>query len=168
MSLEQPSFVNPHIEVSMRDSQIVVTVSGEQDGSNAPLLLAACVSAIAQDGCDLVIDLRDVKFISAATIGVIGVVDDALRLRSRSLAIESPSTCSRRLLELCDLAAIISKPITLQDGFVERGQGSALATWVEVPPLPPVVSATSAHRRAPTETLAASNDQVPLSTRDGT
>jgi anti-anti-sigma factor len=167
MSFDQFPAAYSHTVVCMRGSQIVIALSGEQDGSNAPTLLAACASAVAQEGCDLVIDLSEVDFMSAATIDVLVSVREALALRAHSLEVQSPSKCARRVLELCNLSHLISEPLISRELLVPTGHGSALSTWVEVTPLQPGLPLSQVPKEHQT-TLTAPNDSVPLPARDGT
>jgi anti-anti-sigma factor len=148
MSQQADHFIESNIVVSVRGSQIVLQVSGEQDSSNVQTLVAACVSAGATEFCDLVIDLSDVTFMSAATVGAIAQVYDGLRTQSLSVVVESPSPCARRVLELSDMGYVISEPPDPQL-LAEHSATSALATWVEVPPLRP----SSVENNVPTEPM---------------
>jgi anti-anti-sigma factor len=93
--------------------------------ATATRLSDVLVQAIALDDDNLVVDLSDVEFMDAATVGVIMRARDLLRLRSRSLAFRSPSKPARRLLDLCGLAYLVERhPV---------GSADALGTWVAVP-----------------------------------
>ena len=101
--------------VSRRDSALipahdaeptVVRLRGEHDMSTAAALSDILDLAIALDR-DVMMDLGGVEFMAASTVGVILRARESLRLRSRSLALRSPSRCARRVLELCGLAALI-------------------------------------------------------------
>jgi hypothetical protein len=87
--------------------------------------------AITLGGADLVVDLSRVEFMDAATIGVIVWARELLRARSRSLVVRSPSTCARRVLELCELSDLVDpRPV---DADPMTGAAGALGTWVPVP-----------------------------------
>jgi anti-anti-sigma factor len=100
----------------------VVWLHGEHDISTEAELSAAMTLAMALDDADLVIDLSNVQFMGAATVGVIARSRAFLQDRQRSVTLRSPSTCARRVLHLCGLADL-----------VDPGTAGALGTWVAVP-----------------------------------
>ena len=71
---------------------------------------------MAFDDADLVVDMSGVTFLDASTIGVVVRASRHLLRRSRSLAVRSPSTCARRVLQLCDLADLIASAPVLSPG----------------------------------------------------
>ena len=79
----------------------VVWLRGEHDIFNVSELAATMDQAIALDEGDLVVDLSGVDFMGVITVSVILKAREALRLRSRSLILRSPSAPARRVLELC-------------------------------------------------------------------
>jgi anti-anti-sigma factor len=87
----------------------VVRLRGEHDMFTAAALSDILDRAIALDR-DVMVDLSGVEFMAAATVGVILGARESLRLRSRSLALRSPSRCARRVLELCGLEDLIGPP----------------------------------------------------------
>ena len=92
----------------VRDAdRTVVWLRGEHDISTVAALSHTMARAIALDEGDLVVDLSDVQFMDAATVGVIIRARDFLRLQSRSLALRSPSICAARILALCDLGDLL-------------------------------------------------------------
>jgi len=84
--------------------RIVVWLRGEHDISTVAALSEMMDQAIALGDGDLIVDLSNVDFMSAATVGIIVRTRECLRLRSRSLALRSPSVRSRRVLDLCGVA----------------------------------------------------------------
>jgi anti-anti-sigma factor len=89
-----------------------VWLSGEHDFFNRAELQHALAAAVALNDADLVVDLGGVEFMSVATVTVIVRARDFLRERSRSMVLRSPSRCAWRVLELCDLAAMVEpKPV---------------------------------------------------------
>jgi anti-sigma B factor antagonist len=100
------------------DARRVVWVRGEHDACTADVLSQHLQQAIALGDADLVVDMSGVSFLDASTIGVVLRARGRLRQRSRSLAVRSPSTCARRLLELCDLADLIAPAPILSPGPV--------------------------------------------------
>ena len=110
----------------------VVWLRGEHDVSTVAALSQTMARAIALDDGDLVIDLSDVEFMDAATVGVIIRARDFLRLQSRSLALRSPSSCAARILDLCDLGDLLEpRPIHTTRS---RPTSGALGVLVAVPP----------------------------------
>lgn len=85
----------------------VVWLRGDQDFSNVAVLSEKMNQAIALDDADVVVDLSDVQFMGAATIGAIVEAREVLRLRARTLALRAPSTRARRVVELCGLADLV-------------------------------------------------------------
>lgn len=111
--------------------EAVVWLRGEHDLSTIPELAEIVSRAIAHDDGDLTLDLSEVLFIDAATVGLIIGAREFLRLRSRSLSLRSPSRCARRVLDLCDLTDLIESDAIEDIG--PAGSATALATWVAVP-----------------------------------
>jgi anti-sigma B factor antagonist len=116
----------------VRDAdRTVVWLRGEHDVSTVAALSQTMARAIALDDGDLVVDLSDVQFMDAATVGVIIRARDFLRLQSRSLALRSPSSCAARILDLCDLADLLEpRP---EHATRARASAGALGVLVAVP-----------------------------------
>ena len=73
--------------------------------------------AVTLDDADVVVDLRDVLFMDAATLGSIVAARNRLRSQSRSLTLRAPSSSADRVLRLCgltDLTAEFRSPSTTQ------------------------------------------------------
>lgn len=108
----------------------VVWLRGEHDASTVAALSETMARAMALDDSDLAVDLSEVQFMSAATVGVIIRAREFLLPRSRSLTLRSPSTSAQRVLDGCGLAHLLDPgsgdptPTTGTD---------ALGTWVTVP-----------------------------------
>ncbi len=85
----------------------IVFVQGEHDASTVAELSLTLASAIALNDADLVVDLADVSFMGAATVGVLARAARFLRLRSRSLVLRSPPSQAQRILELRGPADLI-------------------------------------------------------------
>lgn len=113
---------------------VVVWLRGEHDLSTVPVVSEAMAWVIAVDGSDVVVDLSEVQFMGAATLGVLVGARELLRVRSRSLVVRSPSRCARRVLELCGDTGLLDRvePAAL------TGTAGALGTWVQVPATHPV------------------------------
>ena len=109
----------------------VVWLRGEHDASTVDELADTMARVLALDDGDLVIDLGEVRFMSAATIGVIVRGARLLALRSRSLALRFPSRCARRLIDVCGLTDLLDPPPV--DATRPSGPAGALGTWVAVP-----------------------------------
>ena len=110
----------------------VVWLSGRHDASTVAALSQAAADAIADDGVELVFDLRNVDFMDASTVAVITRIDQRLRQRSRSLVIRAPSTFARLVLDPYGLKDFVEPdPRTLRPAPSEE---AALRSWVAIPP----------------------------------
>jgi anti-anti-sigma factor len=109
----------------------VVWLRGEHDVSTVAALSEILARAIALDDGDVVVDLSEVQFMGAATVGVIIRAREFLRLRSRLLVLRSPSECVRRILDVCGHADLLDPRIA--DAMPVTGPAGALGTWVVVP-----------------------------------
>jgi anti-anti-sigma factor len=112
-------------------ARTVVWLRGEHDVSTVAALSETMARAIARDDADVVVDLSDVQFMGAATVGVIARARELLALRSRSLTLRSPPRCARRILDLCGHTDLLD-PCRV-DAAPAAGTASALGTWVAVP-----------------------------------
>jgi anti-anti-sigma factor len=121
-------------ELPRRDAACVVWLQGEHDLSTVPALSEAMAWVIAVDDTDVVVDLSEVEFMSAATVGVLIRARELLRVRSRSLVVRSPSRCAQRVLELCGDTDLPDSA----EAAALTGTAGALATWVPVPATDPV------------------------------
>lgn len=109
----------------------VVWLRGEHDVSTVAALSQTMARATALDDADLVVDLSEVQFMDASTVGVIIRTREFLRQRSRSLLLRSPSAFALRILGLCGLAALLDPcPV---EATPPTGTAGALGTWVAVP-----------------------------------
>ena len=114
----------------------VVRLRGEHDIATVATLSDALARVIAVDDNDLVIDLSEVEFMDASTLGVVLRARGLLRRRSRSLTLRSPSVPARRILDLCGLADLVDSPPV--EAPSATGPGGALGTWVAVPATDPI------------------------------
>jgi anti-anti-sigma factor len=112
-------------------ARTVVWLRGEHDVSTVAALSETMARAMAHDGADLVVDLSEVQFMGAATVGVIVRARELLGLRSRSLVLRSPSRCARRIFDLCGHADLLDPRRV--DATPAVGAAGALGTWVAVP-----------------------------------
>jgi anti-anti-sigma factor len=119
------------IDFARRDAaHTVVWLRGEHDISTVGALSETLARAIARDA-DVVVDLSEVDFMGAATVGVIIRAGELLGLRSRSLAVRSPSRCARRILDLCGRAGLLD-PRSVDTGHL-TGTDAAQSTRVAAP-----------------------------------
>src|ERR1700687_2810002 len=105
----------------------VVWLRGEHDVFTMDALSEVMARAIALDDAGVGVDLGGGQFMSAATVGVIVRAREFLRLRSRSLALRSPSICARRVVELCCLADVVASRRAEATGMT--GPAGALGMW---------------------------------------
>lgn len=109
----------------------VVWLRGSYDVSSMAALAELMARAIAIDDGDLVVDLNQVQFIDAASVGVLVRVHEFLGRRSRSLALRFPSRSARSVLDACGLTDLLDpRPV---DATTTTGAAGALGTWVAVP-----------------------------------
>lgn len=87
-----------------------VVLGGEHDACTVADLSATLARSISTGDDDLVVDLSQVQFMAAATVGVLVRARTLLGFQSRSLRLRSPSLRARRILELSDLAELIDPP----------------------------------------------------------
>ncbi len=85
----------------------VVWVRGDQDLATKAALACALARAALSSDADLVVDLSDVSFMDASTIGAIVEATDQLRSHSRSLMVRNPSACALRVFEVCGLTQLV-------------------------------------------------------------
>lgn len=85
----------------------VVWLVGEHDVSTVSEVADALASAIARDDNDVLVDLSGVEFMDAATVGVVLRASAILRTKSRSLHLQAPSRCARRMIDLCGIGALV-------------------------------------------------------------
>jgi anti-anti-sigma factor len=127
---ESLSVIVPRRRLSAR-SRTVVWLRGEHDVSTVDALSETLAGAMALDDCDLVIDLSEMEFMGAATIGVLVRARDLLQSHSRSLVLRCPSRCARRILDLCGQGDLLEP--RRADAIPATGTAGALGTWVTVP-----------------------------------
>lgn len=105
---------SPSISVSRRGSSsagsgshTVVWVRGEHDVATKHALAAAIERAAQLEDADLLVDLSEVTFLDASTIGAIVESRNRLRSRSQLLEVRSPTPYVCRLLQLCGLDDLV-------------------------------------------------------------
>ena len=85
----------------------VLALEGDHDISTVPDLVLRLARCISDDATDVVLDVRRVTFIDAATINVFVRLQNHLGETGRALAIRSPSPSVRRVLAICGLSDTI-------------------------------------------------------------
>ncbi|MDO8363143.1 MAG: STAS domain-containing protein [Actinomycetota bacterium] len=103
-------------------------MGGEQDMATRMHLSVVLAEAAGLDDADIVVDLSEVTFMDASTVGALVMARDRLRALSRSLTVRDPSPPARRLLDLCGLERLIDEPPAAQ-----LPGAAALGSWVSVP-----------------------------------
>lgn len=110
----------------------VVWVGGEHDIATEVSLVVAIARAAQRDDADLLVDLSEVTFMDASTIGALVGSRNRLRNHSQSLQLRAPSQPALRVLQMCELAHLIySRPAGAGH---PTGTAAALSTWVDVTP----------------------------------
>jgi anti-sigma B factor antagonist len=95
------------------DDPGVLVLTGEQDIATVGDVTSRLALAILRNTDDVVVDLHEVSFLDASTIGVLVRARTVLESDGRSLRLRGPTVHARRLLDLFHL-----------DGLVERATGA--------------------------------------------
>jgi anti-anti-sigma factor len=135
-------------------TSVVVWLGGEHDLSTVGELSAALAQAITLGDADVVVDLTEVLYMGAVTVGVLYRARELLRARSRCLVMRSPPRCVRRVLELCGDTDLLATA----EATPFAGSADALRTWV---PVPALVSSVGAGRRDEQLTTAVAGPGAP-------
>jgi anti-anti-sigma factor len=119
--------------VSRRQDHTVIGLHGEQDLATVERVREVLAIEIAVPCVDLLIDLTDVTFIDACTVGALVVARNALVERSRALTIRGAPACGRRIFMVCEVAEILpfttSEQLDLRtDEMAVRDERERLAT----------------------------------------
>jgi anti-anti-sigma factor len=85
----------------------VVWLRGEHDTSTTPVLSEVISQALVVADGDLILDLSEVLFMDASTVGIFARTQESLGARSQSLVLRSPSRCANRVLDLCGFGALV-------------------------------------------------------------
>jgi anti-anti-sigma factor len=123
---------------------IVVWLTGEHDISTDGALSQVLARAIALGATALVIDMSELGFMGASTLGTIVRARELLRRRSGTLTVRSAPPFARRIIDICGLNDLL--------GPEEAGTlaATALGLWVAVPaagqPAPPSPSGLAPSR----------------------
>ena len=107
---------------------IVVWLRGEHDLSTDDALCLTLARAIALDRAGLVVDLSEVEFMAASTLGVIVRAREFLRQRSPSLTVRSPSAFLGRVINVCGLDDLLGPSPEMATDVT----GKSLRSWVAV------------------------------------
>ena len=107
MTLAESGSMSRLFRVDYRKGCTFVFLSGEHDLSTTPALRHVMAEAIATNDADVVVDLSDVEFMGATTVGVIVRARAFLRQHSRKLTVCALSRQARHVLEVCDLLDIL-------------------------------------------------------------
>ena len=108
---------------------IVVWLWGKHDISTDAELSLILARAMAFQSDGLILDLSEVDFIGASTLGTIVRAREFLRRRSSWLMVRSPSAQAQLVIDSCKLNDLLG-PIPELTGEIS---GQALGSWVEVP-----------------------------------
>ena len=141
----------------------VVWLRGEHDLATKVCVVLAIARAAQRDDADLIVDLSEVTFMDASTIGALVGSRNELRTRSQSLQLRAPSPPARRVLELCGLAHLTGAGAEALAH--PTGAAAALGTWVDVapstPPSPPALHEPAPKtERRPTPPWATTADRL--------
>lgn len=136
----------------------IVWLRGEHDVATVSGLSDTLAEALDRDDANVIVDLRAVEFMGAATIGVLLRARKLLRLRNRTLTLRTPSAAARRIIDACGLSGVLE--CGPDEASAPRG-ALALSSWVQVPGTG-ATRQRDAHRAAPTlpvsESSATSQD----------
>lgn len=153
------------ISVSRRGSRTgyatcaVVWVGGEHDITTKVSLLEAIAAAAAQrDKAHVLVDLSEVTFMDASTIGAIVGSRNRLRPLGQLLEVRAPSPTAHRLLELCDLGHLVHS-LAVETAH-PAGVAAALSTWVDVRSIQPNGAGGRGAARVPGRPMTRQRDRV--------
>jgi anti-anti-sigma factor len=110
-----------------RVGPIVIWLWGEHDLSTDDALCLTLARAIALDSAGLVLDLSEVEFMGASTLGTIVRAREFLRQRSASLSLRSPSTFVRRVIDACNLNDLLAPGPEMAGDVTGKALGSRVA-----------------------------------------
>ena len=109
----------------------VVWIRGEHDAATIGVLAGLLAEALSSTEGDIVVDLRDARFLGVGPLQLMLKVQRFLEDRGRALEFRAPSRAARVLLDLCGVAWTPA-PAT-QDAATITGAAPALESWVAVP-----------------------------------
>jgi anti-anti-sigma factor len=97
----------PPAELAVGDGGAVVALRGELDIATAAHVTRVLTAAFSQGDSDVIVDLAAVEFIDAATIEVLAGCTTLATLSDRRFVLQAPASFTRRILQICGLAAWI-------------------------------------------------------------
>lgn len=113
------------IDTRFRNDVLIATATGRIDGSNVRDFEAALQSAVRGRKCPIVIDCRELFFLSSIGLRAILLIARSQKARDASFALCSMSAPLARTLRKTGISRIISTYATLQEALgavrVERG-----------------------------------------------
>lgn len=92
---------------SRSSDRTILWLHGEHDLATTELLTDTLATTIEGDRGDVVVDMSNMRFIDAATIGVLLRGRAILADQSRRLTFRSPPTCAQRVLGVCGLSGLV-------------------------------------------------------------
>ena len=108
MALVSPPSEQPSHEqvatIGRSDGRTYLHLHGEHDLARLTELRAALAKAVDGDKNDLVVDLSDVEFICAGTIGAFFRSRMLLKSLARTMTVHAPRPHTQRILAICEFA----------------------------------------------------------------
>jgi anti-anti-sigma factor len=102
-------------EISRSPARTVVTLCGEYDSASSNGLSALLTATVGDSQGDVEIDLSQVRFFDASTIGRFVACRDLLAREKRSLTLRGPTPLGAQILSICGLGDLIVSPRTATD-----------------------------------------------------
>jgi anti-anti-sigma factor len=114
--------------LARQGGRIVVTLRGEFDMATHHVLAGALGRSLVVAADDVVLDLRDARFMSIAAVAAIGAAERALGEDGRRLSVRAPSPAARLVLDLCGRGDLVEPHLRLvPDLGRRRGTGARRA-----------------------------------------
>ena len=113
----------------------VVWLTGEHDGDTSSIVTAALGRVVADEVGDVVVDLTEVSFLDASTLGALAHCRSLLAAQDRHLTLRGPQGGPLRVLEVCGFVPLVESA-PADDHSDESGAAGALGSWVAVPSQP--------------------------------
>ena len=104
--------------VDRRDGAVVLSLAGELDLYNAPILREALGAAVEQPPRRLVVDLADVSFVDSTALGVLLEARGVLRDRD-DFVLAAPGAETRRTLQVSGLDRHIRVADTVEGALAD-------------------------------------------------
>jgi anti-sigma B factor antagonist len=92
-------------EVVARNGAAIIVVEGEVDAHTAPILAARLDEATAATTGTVIVDIGAMSFIDSR--GLSALAQAVRQLGPRPLVLRSPSSTTRKLLDICGLASLV-------------------------------------------------------------